>query len=101
MVIGVLLLLSACGQAQPTRGIVLSQTQFKTGEKIKINFTAEGTFVEKPWIGIIPSDVAHGSEAENDAHDLTCQYFDGVTKGEMVFNAPAEPEIYDFRMNYL
>ena len=97
--IGFTLLISACSAPPPAGKIILTKTEYNPGEEIKLNFTAEGTFGEKPWIGIIPSSVTHGNEEENDANDLAYQYFDGLAEGEMVFSAPEEPGSYDFRMN--
>jgi len=71
LVFGIVFLFFACSPTPPTGKIMLDKTQFEPGEEIKINFTAEGTLGKNPWIGIIPSSVAHGDEAENDANDLT------------------------------
>lgn len=79
--------------------IELVETEYAPGQEIKLSYETNAELFEKPWIGIIPSEVKHGAEAENDAHDLTYQYFDGKPKGEMVFAAPDEPGEYDFRMH--
>ncbi len=72
---------------------------FAPGESIEIAFTASSTFLDDAWIGIIPSAIPHGNEAENDLHDLDYQYLMGQTNGTMTFNAPAEAGQYDFRMH--
>jgi hypothetical protein len=41
------------------------------------------------WVGIIPSHVRHGGEAENDKYDLTYQYLKKRTSGILIFKAPA------------
>ncbi len=51
------------------------------------------------WVGIIPSNVPHGDEAQNDSYDLTYQYLNGMTSGMLVFSAPTVPGSYDFRMH--
>ncbi len=96
---GLMIFVQSCTPPPPTGKIVLPKTEFKPGEEIKINFTTEGTFGEKPWIGIVESSVLHGDEVLNDANDLAYQYFDGKTEGEMVFIAPEKPRTYDLRMN--
>ena len=68
-------------------------------EEIRLNFTAPAEFGPKAWVGIIPSDVPHGSEDENDQHDLSYRYLDKKTQGLLVFNAPKKPGKYDFRMH--
>jgi len=77
----------------------LSKTTFKVGEKIIVNFTAPSSYDQSAWIGIIPSDIPHGKESDNDAHDLTYQHLTKKTSGFFTFTAPTEPGNYDFRMN--
>ena len=77
----------------------LDKDTYTPGEEIRLNFTAPEVFGPKAWIGIIPSDVPHGSEDENDRHDLAYQYLDKRTQALLVFNAPEEPGSYDFRMH--
>ncbi len=31
------------------------------------------------WIGIVPSDITHGSESANDLHDIQYAYVGGMT----------------------
>lgn len=77
----------------------LEKSAFSPGEEIKVFFTAPPGLVEgSAWIGIIPSNVQHGSELVNDQHDMTYQRFKG-TSGSLIFKAPEQPGSYDFRMN--
>jgi len=77
----------------------LEKTRFAPGESIRVSFTASPDYAANAWVGIIPSDVPHGSEAVNDQHDVTYQYLNKRTSGELTFVAPAQPGSYDFRMN--
>jgi hypothetical protein len=79
--------------------ITLDKETYAPGEEIRLNFTAPAVFGPKAWIGIIPSDVPHGSEDENDRHDVSYQYLDKRTQALLIFNAPEEPGTYDFRMH--
>jgi hypothetical protein len=79
--------------------LTLDKTTFMPGEKANVHFTAPSTFEGNAWIGIIPSNVAHGSEAENDKHDLAYQYLNKKVSGTMAFEVPAKPGSYDFRMH--
>lgn len=79
--------------------MMLNQYTFKPGEEIKVDFTADSTFEKTAWIGIIPSDIPHGNETENDKHDLTYQYLGGKFSGVLIFKAPQKPGKYDFRMH--
>jgi len=77
----------------------LDKASFAPGEQINLHFTVSGYFEENAWVGIIPSKVPHGSEAENDRHDLTYQYLKNKTSGTLIFKAPTQKGSYDFRMN--
>ena len=77
----------------------LDKNTFKPNEEIKVHFYASGTFASNAWVGIIPSNIPHGSESENDRYDLTYQYLNNRTSGTLVFTAPANPGVYDFRMH--
>ncbi len=77
----------------------LDKTTFAPGEQIQVHFTAPSSFPSDAWVGIIPSEVAHGSEAENDQYDLDYQYLEGLTSGMLIFVAPDTLGSYDFRMH--
>ncbi len=77
----------------------LEKTEFRTGEMINVTFQASPVLPEGAWIGIIPSDKPHGSEAENDQYDIDYQYIGGHTSGTLAFAAPGEAGAYDFRMH--
>lgn len=83
---------------EPTGKITLSKTEYAPGEEISLSFTAEGDFQKNSWIGIIPSDIKHGDESENDKHDLSYKYFNDKS-GKMTFTAPDKPGNYDLRMH--
>ncbi len=80
-------------------GLRLDKMTFEVGEQIQVHFTAPSSFSEDAWVGIIPSNVPHGSEAENDKYDLAYQYLKGLTSGVLTFAAPDTPGSYDFRMH--
>lgn len=82
-----------------TGELSLDKTEFSAGEKIKLTFKVSQKLIDKPWIGIIPSEIPHGNEAENDLHDIEYQYFDNQESGTMEFSAPANAGKYDFRMH--
>lgn len=77
----------------------INKSVFSPGEKITVSFTASANLPEDAWIGIIPSDIPHGSEAENDAHDIVYGYMQKRAAGTMTFDAPDEPGKYDVRMH--
>lgn len=86
-------------EAKGKNKIILAKKIVKPGAQIKIKFTTVKGLKDNAWIGIIPSNVRHGSEAENDKHDLSYQYLGGKTKGTLIFTAPMKPGAYDFRMH--
>ena len=79
--------------------ILLNKTTFAPTEEIQVSFVALSTFASNAWVGIIPSDIPHGSEAVNDQHDLSYQYLSRRTSGTLVFKAPTPNGSYDLRMH--
>jgi len=78
----------------------LGKTQYAPGEEVKFDFTAPATFPATAWVGLIPSNVPHGSEEENDRHDIAYHYLRQNTTGTLTFKAPMVPwGSYDVRMN--
>ena len=49
----------------------LEKTTFSPGEEIVLTFQASETLARNAWIGILPADIPHGSEATNDQHELS------------------------------
>ena len=79
--------------------MTLEKGVYAPGESISVTFTAPASFASNAWVGIIPSHVMHGSESENDKHDLSYQYLKQRTSGVLTFAAPSAPGNYDFRMH--
>jgi len=50
------------------------KSTYAPGETIKVEYTADPNWDKSAWIGIIPSEIAHGKESENDKNDLAYQY---------------------------
>jgi hypothetical protein len=90
-----IVLITSCG-TKPT--LSLEKQTFAPGEEIRLTFKAPA-YDEDAWIGIIPSNVPHGSESTNDEYDLDYQYLEGQTAGVMMFLAPGQVGSYDFRMH--
>lgn len=78
---------------------LLDSKSFKPGEPVRVRFKTPSDWPQDAWIGIIPSTVPHGSEAENDRYDISYQYLKGRTDGVLTFIAPRRPGIYDLRMH--
>lgn len=82
-----------------SQSLKLQKKQFKPGETILLQFTAPSYFADNAWIGIVPSNIQHGSEANNDKNDLSYQYLNKRSSGTLTFKAPTKEGNYDFRMN--
>ena len=86
-----------------TNSLTLDKTAFGPGESINVNFTASSAFPWNAWVGIIPSNVPHGSEQVNDdnltSHMGGYRHLNNQTSGVLTFNAPTQAGTYDFRMN--
>jgi hypothetical protein len=85
--------------ADMSPSIVIQKTNYSPGEQIQVRFTAPSSYASDAWIGIIPSSVSHGSEANNDMYDIAYIYIQKRTNGTMVFVAPSQPGSYDLRMH--
>lgn len=67
--------------------LALERGRYAPGEAVRVRFTAP-RYPDSAWIGVIPSEIPHGSERVNDQHDTAYQYLSGRTAGELVFSAP-------------
>ncbi|MBN1150042.1 hypothetical protein JXA84_02345 [candidate division WOR-3 bacterium] len=81
-----------------TATIELEKDVFEPGEEIEVKFTVSQRLESSAWIGLIPSDVAHGDEEEADQYDLDWNYLDGELEGTLTYYAPDEPGSYDLRL---
>jgi hypothetical protein len=97
LLVSLVFAVSACKGKGPQ--IKLAKDAFTPGETITVVYTALPEYDSSAWIGIIPSGIAHGSEAENDRHDITYQYLRKSTSGEFKFKAPSNAGSYDMRMH--
>jgi hypothetical protein len=77
----------------------IDKTEVKRGAAVQVTWKAPGSYADNAWIGIIPSSVAHGSEGENDKHDLSYKYLKGKSSGAFTFTAPKKRGSFDFRMH--
>lgn len=69
------------------------------GEEITVNYTTKNA-LDRSWIGLIPSNIQHGSEVTNDDNDVDFKYIEqNLSVGSALFVAPADTGNYDFRMN--
>lgn len=96
---GLLLALFFFNSFAAAQDIKLDKKYFTPGEDIKVYFAASADFAENAWIGIIPSQVQHGSESLNDKYDLSYQYLKKRTSGTLNFKAPSKEGSYDLRMH--
>ena len=65
------------------------------GETIAVHFEAPAVLGSKAWIGVIPSNIPHGSENENDRHDVSYQYLRGQTSGTLKFASTVSVAVFD------
>jgi hypothetical protein len=64
-----------------------------------VRFAAPDTFPDDAWLGLIPSDVPHGSEATNGECDPDHDCLDGQVAGVLTFLPSSRPGTYDFRLH--
>ena len=76
------------------------ESKFYPGQEVTVKFSLGKAYDGKPWIGVIPSNIEHGSEKTNDDHDISYTYIKGgQTEGTVTLNVPGEEGKYDFRLN--
>jgi len=78
--------------------LTISKTTFASNEDIVVDYAVD-KLSQNAWIGIIPSETAHGSESTNDQYDVAYQYLSGSTAGSKTLTAPAKPGKYDLRLS--
>ena len=69
------------------------------GGTVVVHFEAAPTFHDNAWVGLVPSEVPHGNEAENDRYDVDYEYLKKRTSGTLELQAPAQVGSYDVRMH--
>lgn len=79
--------------------LTVSKISVMPGEDVTLTFSVAQPLPRGAWVGIIPSDIPHGSEDTNDQHDVDYQYVGDKTSGTMQFRAPEKGGAYDFRLN--
>lgn len=89
----------ALAQENLPNAIILEKNTFTVGEKMVVNYTSASGMDKNAWIGIIPSEIEHGLEATNDAHDVSYSYLNGRNRATLNMVAPSKPGSYDLRMN--
>ncbi len=79
--------------------VSLNKNIFLPGESIEVQYSTGRPALGSAWVGIIASDVPHGKENVNDAHDVAYQYT-SESEGSVELQAPLKPGSYDMRLNY-
>ena len=79
--------------------VKLNKNSYTAGEEIMVNFSTAIPLPKTAWIGIIPSNIPHGTSAENGQHDISYQYVEGKTSGTLKFEAPGKAGSYDLRLH--
>jgi len=77
----------------------LDQTTFFPGASIPVNFRSASALGDSAWIGVVASDIPHGSASENDRHDVSYVYVRGLTEGTVSVNGPRQPGSWDVRLH--
>jgi hypothetical protein len=78
--------------------LTLASTHFVRNEPMQVNFDIYDYVSDNAWVGLVPSDIAHGLASDADANDLSYKYISGKTQGVLNFNAPSQQGNYDFRL---
>ncbi len=76
----------------------LNKKKYKTGEAIKVKFSAPKWFKKDAWVGLVRSSVPHDDANLNDKHDLEKYTIDNRINGIMVFTVYLYKGKYELRM---
>ena len=77
----------------------LQKNSYNPGDDIALDFSVAIPLPKTAWIGIIPSNIPHGSEDVNDQNDVDYQYVGEKQSGTLQFHAPDKAGSWDFRLN--
>ncbi len=83
---------------ESTGALELNKKKYKTGEAIKVKFTAPTWFSKDAWVGLMRSSVPHNNVKLGDKHDLEKYTIDNRLNGVMVFTVYLYNGEYDIRM---
>lgn len=76
--------------------VQLDKETYRPGEQINVTVIGADLSADG-WVGIVPPDVAHGSEATNDQYDLDFRKLEELSGINMA--APLQPGRYEMRLN--
>jgi hypothetical protein len=76
--------------------VQLDKETYFPGQQISVVALATG-LQDSAWVGVLPAALPHGSEEENDSHDLDYKTVMGET--QLILVAPTEPGDYDVRLH--
>ncbi len=80
--------------------IKLNKKSYDVNEPIAVTVSWTGTPDTSAWIGIVPANVKHGNEEENDAYDVDYRYLIDCESGKSTtFETELEPGEYTIRVN--
>ncbi len=79
--------------------IKLDKKRYTPNEDITITYNVNEDLKVRAWIGVIPANIEHGSEATNDMYDTTYQYVGENKSGTITLKAPTNNGVFDIRIH--
>lgn len=92
---------SAPAQSLPTvldGSMTVDGTEFTVGETFEVMLVINTPLSDSAWVGIVPTETPHGSEAEGDAVDVYYEYVSQAVDGRVTMIAPTVAGTYDVRL---
>lgn len=83
----------------PGAGVWIDRSDFLTGQKIEVHFSAASPLGQGAWIGLVPAHIPHGSSSENDRHDVDYKYVSDKVEGTVELKAPTRAGDWDVRLH--
>ncbi|WP_448564444.1 hypothetical protein [Thalassotalea ganghwensis] len=79
--------------------LFLTKQAYVPGETIVLRLNNLPKLGEKPWVGVVNSEVVHGSEELNDREKISSIYVADAKHSLLYFDAPLVEGKYDLRLN--
>ncbi|MCA9266428.1 MAG: hypothetical protein KDA60_21360, partial [Planctomycetales bacterium] len=84
---------------QPGASLTLSAGRKAIPGQFSVTVASPYPLGASAWVGVIPAGIPHGTEAVNDAHDISYVYVEGITQDTVMLPVPLEDGVYDVRLN--
>ncbi|MBU1193427.1 MAG: PKD domain-containing protein [Proteobacteria bacterium] len=76
----------------------LETSVYKPGDKISLDYTSQGKYPGRAWVGMFMEKAPHAGAAISNAYKIDSRYLGQQARGTIEFKAPVKKGKYEFRM---